>query len=156
MTKKSAVPAAGDTATAKDTKPETKENTRRGDDWLISLVALLPTGLAIPTLILGILKNLQPFPHANPEQLLGGGRNKGKGDIASKLSFRYRFEREFSETHIAGVTNYELRRLLLRFVEQIDDLFEFQPIQPPGQLRPQQLIDGLRPCGGLPSKHAGS
>ncbi|WP_315766912.1 MULTISPECIES: P-loop NTPase fold protein [unclassified Bradyrhizobium] len=95
--KKPADPVGSDAAT-KDTKPETKGNAKRGDDWLISLVALLPTGLAIPTLILGILKNLQPFPHSNPEQLLGGDRNKGKGDIASKLSFRYRFEREFSET----------------------------------------------------------
>jgi hypothetical protein len=96
--KKPAVQADGDAAIVKDSKPEAKADAKGGDDWLISLVALLPTGLAIPTLILGILRNLRPFPHANPEQLLGGDHNNRRSDIASKLSFRYRFEREFRET----------------------------------------------------------
>jgi hypothetical protein len=74
-------------------KGETKEG-----DWLLALVALLPPGLAVPVLLFGVLKNLQAFPRAKPEQLLGA---RGKDNFAGKLSFRYRFEHEFRETAAA-------------------------------------------------------
>jgi KAP family P-loop domain len=94
--------------TATDKKPEQSAGRDAGSakgqkgegDWLLAMIALLPSGLAVPALLLGILKNLQAFPRAKPEQLLGA-LNKDKGDFAGQLSFRYRFEREFRETTAA-------------------------------------------------------
>jgi hypothetical protein len=68
-------------------------------DWILAAIAVLPSGLGIPVLLFAILRNLQAFPRAKPEQLLA--RAKPKADIADKLSFRYRFEREFRETAAA-------------------------------------------------------
>ena len=89
--KKPGLPAEHDDTPGKGQKAE--------GDWLLALTALLPSSLAIPALLFGILKNLQAFPRAKPEQLLGASNNKG--DFAGKLSFRYRFEREFRETAAA-------------------------------------------------------
>jgi hypothetical protein len=89
--KKPGLPAEHDDTAGKGQKAE--------GDWLLALTALLPSSLAIPALLFGILKNLQAFPRAKPEQLLGASNNKG--DFAGKLSFRYRFEREFRETAAA-------------------------------------------------------
>jgi hypothetical protein len=89
--KEPGLPAEHDDTAAKGQKAE--------GDWLLALTALLPSSLAIPALLFGILKNLQAFPRAKPEQLLGASNNKG--DFAGKLSFRYRFEREFRETAAA-------------------------------------------------------
>jgi hypothetical protein len=85
-------------------------------DWLLALVALLPSGLAIPALLLAIMRNLQPFPRAKPEQLLSTRNNKG--DFASKLSFRYRFEREFRET-AAALRNAASPGLVV-FIDDLD------------------------------------
>ena len=86
-------------------------------DLLLALIALLPTGLAIPALAFGILRNLQAFPRAKPEQLLAAS-SKDKGGFASKLSFRYRFEREFRET-AAALRNSASPGLVV-FIDDLD------------------------------------
>jgi hypothetical protein len=60
----------------------------------VAMVAALPSGLAIPVLVLMILLKLQPFPGAKPAELVGGKKRNEMG----RLSFRYRFEGEFRET----------------------------------------------------------
>jgi KAP-like P-loop domain-containing protein len=91
---------------------------QKGDgDWLLALIALLPTGLAVPALLFGILKNLQAFPRAKPEQLLGALK-KDRGDFTGQLSFRYRFEREFRET--AAALRSSASPGLIVFIDDLD------------------------------------
>jgi hypothetical protein len=104
-----AQPSAASTAPAKSQNEE--------GDLLLALIALLPSGLAVPVLLFGVLKNLQAFPRAKPEQLLGAG-GKAKGDFAAKLSFRYRFEREFSET--AAALRGSASPGLIVFIDDLD------------------------------------
>jgi hypothetical protein len=86
-------------------------------DWLLALIALLPSGLAVPVLLFGILKNLQAFPRAKPEQLLGALK-KDKVDFSGQLSFRYRFEREFRET--AAALRSSASPGLVVFIDDLD------------------------------------
>jgi len=96
---------------------EASQQEKDKGDWLLALGTLLPTGLSVPLLVFGIIKNLQPFPRAKPEQLLRADGKK-KTDLASKLSFRYRFQREFSET--AEALRTPTSPGLIVFVDDLD------------------------------------
>jgi KAP family P-loop domain len=108
--------AATDKKPEQGVPPVTKGQKAEGD-WLLALIALLPSGLAVPVLLVGILKNLQAFPRAKPEQLLST-QNKDKSGFAGKLSFRYRFEREFRET--AAALRSSTSPGLVVFIDDLD------------------------------------
>jgi hypothetical protein len=111
--------------TATDKKPEQPAQDEVGPakgqkgegDWLLAFITLLPSGLAVPALLFGILKNLQAFPRAKPEQLLAALKND-KGSFAGQLSFRYRFEREFRET--AAALRSSASPGLVVFIDDLD------------------------------------
>lgn len=94
---------------------------------LTKWVALLPPSLAVPLLLIAIWSRLQPFPTAKPSELLA--RSRRPESSPQKLSFRYRFQKEFAETCEALRTSTNAG--LVIFIDDLD------------RCHPQQTMDLL-------------